>query len=245
MPRRSNRSGPSSAGSARKLAYLAPVTGSASRRCLMVDMAMPDCGPPRAIIDASDKSSSAATIERRLSGTMPSHNRYAGAWRAPARASPRLLGATNEELAMHPAQKRIIDAMRRRVPEHRVHAAARAQRGLSRIDPRLDRQRRERSKTEEAAAAGAGLDLHPMLRRVLVGLGELRSDRFGRYGFGRCGAGHRHDGLQRSGGRGYHALVGHAYEASLARAHANRSRRGAASMLRCSTRPASASSGVI
>lgn len=123
-----------------------------------------------------------------------------------------LLGATSEELAVHPAQKRIIDAMRRRVSEHRVHAAGRAQRGLTRIDPRLDRQRRERSKTEEAAAAGTGLDLRPMLRRVLVGLGELRSDRWGRSGFGRCGDGHRHDGLQRSGGRGYHALVGHAYE---------------------------------
>jgi hypothetical protein len=33
----------------------------------MVDMPMPAGGPPRAIIDASDKSSPAATIERRLS----------------------------------------------------------------------------------------------------------------------------------------------------------------------------------
>src|SRR4051812_7752654 len=33
----------------------------------MVDMPMPDGGPPRAIIDASDSTSPAATIERRLS----------------------------------------------------------------------------------------------------------------------------------------------------------------------------------
>ena len=82
-----------------------------------------------------------------------------------------------EEVLVHAAQKRIVDAVLRRAADHRVNAASRTQRRLVGVDPGLDVRARERTKTKETTAARAGLDLGTVPRRVFVrGNVEARLD---------------------------------------------------------------------
>jgi len=71
-------------------------------------------------------------------------------------------------MRVHLTQEPVVETMLRSVADHGVEAAHRTERGLVGVDPRLDRRLRERVEAEEAAAAGARLDLGAMSRRVLA-----------------------------------------------------------------------------
>jgi hypothetical protein len=73
-----------------------------------------------------------------------------------------------EEVSVHPAQERVVEAMARCAADHRIDPACRTQRRLVGIDPGLDLAGAKRSKAEEATAASARLDLGSMPRRVFV-----------------------------------------------------------------------------
>src|SRR5687768_9079320 len=88
-----------------------------------------------------------------------------------------LLRAVAEVRAVHGAEERVVDAVRRCAADDRVDSAGRAQRGLLRIYPRLDRCGRESPEAEEATTLDARLELGAVLGSTLVSSGECGIDR--------------------------------------------------------------------
>src|SRR4029077_5431211 len=106
-----------------------------------------------------------AVVGRSERGSTEARARRAGA----ASYEVALASLRRKEVLGHAAQERVIEPMVGRVAEHRIDAAARAQRGLLGVDPHLDLGVGERAEAEEAGAARARLDLRAVARRVLVG----------------------------------------------------------------------------
>ena len=80
-------------------------------------------------------------------------------------------------MRVHAAQECIVESVIGRIADHRVDAAARAQRSLFRVDPHLDLRIRKAPKAEETRTTRARLDLCAVAGRVFVcGNAELGVD---------------------------------------------------------------------